>query len=168
MFYCNTLISTQTLPHFSQLRSRGRYMRISSPPPLVHYIYVCVCVCACISFWLISFYLWLVLVFLFNRRYYGFTPLWHQMSWHYMSQQQMERKFLKTKHHPSTSIVGTLSRTTSDSWWNSFILLGFHSSTISYCTCALIGKKIEMTILWGFQRYHYKQFHKLHKLNKII
>jgi hypothetical protein len=129
---------------------------------------VCVCVCACISFWLISFYLWLVLVFLFNRRYYGFTPLWHQMSWHYMSQQQMERKFLKTKHHPSTSIVGTLSRTTSDSWWNSFILLGFHSSTISCCTCALIGKKIEMTILWGFQRYHYKQFHKLHKLNKII
>jgi hypothetical protein len=31
----------------------GGYMRISSQPPLVHYIYVCVC----ISFWVISFYL---------------------------------------------------------------------------------------------------------------
>jgi len=30
--------------------------------------------CGCISFWLISFYLWLVLVFLFSRIYYGFTP----------------------------------------------------------------------------------------------
>jgi site-specific DNA-cytosine methylase len=29
------------------------YMRISSQPPFVHYIYVCVC----ISFWVISFYL---------------------------------------------------------------------------------------------------------------
>jgi len=34
-------------------------------------------ICASISFWLISFYLWLVLVFLFSRLYYGFTPLWH-------------------------------------------------------------------------------------------
>ncbi len=32
-------------------------------------------ICACISFWLISFYFWLVLVFLFSRVYYGFTPL---------------------------------------------------------------------------------------------
>jgi hypothetical protein len=37
-------------------------------------------ICACISFWLISFYLWLVLVFLFNRVYYRFTPLQHWMS----------------------------------------------------------------------------------------
>jgi hypothetical protein len=44
-------------------------------------------ICACISFWLISFYLGLVLVFLFSRVYYGFTPLWHQMSRHYMSRQ---------------------------------------------------------------------------------
>jgi hypothetical protein len=42
-------------------------------------------ICACISFWLISFYLWLVLVFLFSRVYYGFTPLQHRTSWHYMS-----------------------------------------------------------------------------------
>jgi hypothetical protein len=63
---------------------RGGYMKISFQPPLVHYIYMCVC----ISFWLISFYLWLVLVFLFNRVYYGFTPLWHRTSWHYMSQQR--------------------------------------------------------------------------------
>jgi hypothetical protein len=41
----------------------------------------------CISFWLISFYLWLVLVFLFSRVSYGFTPLRHCMSWHYTSQQ---------------------------------------------------------------------------------
>jgi len=45
------------------------------------YIYVCVC----ISFWLISFYLWLVLIFLFNKVYYGFTPLQHWMSWHIMT-----------------------------------------------------------------------------------
>jgi hypothetical protein len=47
------------------------------------YIYIC----ACISFWLISFYLWPVLVFLFSRVYYGFTPLWHRTSWHYTSRQ---------------------------------------------------------------------------------
>jgi hypothetical protein len=40
------------------------------------YIYIC----ACIFFWLISFYLWLVLVFLFNKVYYGFTPLRHRTS----------------------------------------------------------------------------------------
>jgi uncharacterized membrane protein YciS (DUF1049 family) len=43
-------------------------------------------ICACISFWLISFYLWLVLVFLFNKIYYEFTPLRHQTSQHYTSQ----------------------------------------------------------------------------------
>jgi hypothetical protein len=43
-------------------------------------------ICACISFWLISFYFWLVLVFLFSRVYYGFTPLWHRTSRHYTSQ----------------------------------------------------------------------------------
>ncbi len=43
-------------------------------------------ICACILFWLISFYFWLVLVFLFSRIYYGFTPLRHHMSRHYMSQ----------------------------------------------------------------------------------
>jgi hypothetical protein len=37
-------------------------------------------ICACISFWLISFYLWLVLGFLFSRVYYGFTSLQHWMS----------------------------------------------------------------------------------------
>jgi len=42
------------------------FMRISFQPPLVHYIYIC----ACISFLLISFYLWLILVFLFNRHPY--------------------------------------------------------------------------------------------------
>jgi len=36
-----------------------------------------------ISFWLINFYLWLVLVFLFIRVYYGFTPLQHQTSRHH-------------------------------------------------------------------------------------
>jgi hypothetical protein len=44
-------------------------------------------ICACISFWLNSFYLWLVLIFLFSRIYYGFTPLRHYMSQHYTSQQ---------------------------------------------------------------------------------
>ncbi len=44
-----------------------------------------VCVCSCIFFWLISLYLWLALVFLFNRVYYGFTPLRHHTSRHYMS-----------------------------------------------------------------------------------
>jgi hypothetical protein len=44
-------------------------------------------ICACISFWFISFYLWLVLVFLFSRVYHGFTPLWHWTSRHYKSRQ---------------------------------------------------------------------------------
>jgi hypothetical protein len=47
------------------------------------YIYVC----ACISFWLINLYLWLALVFLFSRIYYGFTPLRHRTSQHYTSWQ---------------------------------------------------------------------------------
>jgi hypothetical protein len=42
---------------------------------------------ACISFWLISFYPWLILVYLFNRVYYGFTSLRHWMSQHYTSWQ---------------------------------------------------------------------------------
>jgi hypothetical protein len=48
-------------------------------------IYLCN-VCASL-FWLISFYLWLVLVFLFSRVSYECTPLWHCMSRHYMSRQ---------------------------------------------------------------------------------
>jgi hypothetical protein len=47
------------------------------------YIYIC----ACIFFLLISFYFWLVLIFLFSRISYGFTPLQHCMSRHYMSRQ---------------------------------------------------------------------------------
>jgi hypothetical protein len=42
---------------------------------------------ACISSWFISFYLWLVLIFLFNRVYYGFTLVWHRTSQHYTSRQ---------------------------------------------------------------------------------
>jgi hypothetical protein len=49
-------------------------------------LFLCIVyICACISFWLISFYLWLVLVFLFSRVYYGFKPLWHWTSQHYTS-----------------------------------------------------------------------------------
>jgi len=44
-------------------------------------------ICVCISFWWISFCLWLVLVFLFSRVCYGFTPLRHCTSWHYTSWQ---------------------------------------------------------------------------------
>ncbi len=50
---------------------------------------MCVCVCVCISFWLINFYLWLVLVFLFSRVSYGFTPLRHCMSRHYTSRHKV-------------------------------------------------------------------------------
>jgi hypothetical protein len=52
------------------------HMKISSQPPILHYIHMCVC----ISFWLISFYLWLILIFLFSRVSYEFTPLQHYMS----------------------------------------------------------------------------------------
>ncbi len=52
---------------------------------LLYIVYMCVC----ISFWLISFYLWLVLVFLFSKVYYGFTPLRHRTSQHYTSQHVM-------------------------------------------------------------------------------
>jgi len=69
---------------FPGLDLGGGYMRISSQPLLLCNVYIC----ACISFWLISFNLWLVLVFLFNRVYYGFTPLWHRTSWHYTSWQK--------------------------------------------------------------------------------
>jgi hypothetical protein len=44
-------------------------------------------ICACIFFWLISFYLWPVLVFLFNIIYYGFIPLRHRTSRRYTSWQ---------------------------------------------------------------------------------
>jgi hypothetical protein len=50
---------------------------------LLYIVYICVC----ISFWFINFYLWLVLVFLFSKVYYGFTPLRHETSWHYTSWQ---------------------------------------------------------------------------------
>ncbi len=55
-------------------------MRISFQPPLVHCIYMCVHL-----FWLINFYLWLVLVILFSKIYYGFTPLQDRTSRHYTS-----------------------------------------------------------------------------------
>jgi hypothetical protein len=51
-------------------------------------LFLCIIyICACICFWLISFYLWLVLIFLFNKVYYGFTPLWQRTSRHYTSRQ---------------------------------------------------------------------------------
>ncbi len=49
-------------------------------------------ICAYIFFWLISFYLWSILIFLFNRVYYGFTPLWNRTSWHYTSQRMLPNK----------------------------------------------------------------------------
>ncbi len=63
---------------FSGSSLGGGYMKISSQPVLVHYIYMCVH-----FFFFIRIYLWLVLVFLFSRVYYGFTPLRHQTSRHY-------------------------------------------------------------------------------------
>jgi hypothetical protein len=50
---------------------RGIHENFISAFSCVLYIYV---------FWLINFYLWLVLVFLFSRVYYEFTPLWHWKS----------------------------------------------------------------------------------------
>jgi len=45
-------------------------------------LFLCIVyICAFIFCWLVSFHLWLILVFLFNRIYYGFTPLWHYTSW---------------------------------------------------------------------------------------
>jgi hypothetical protein len=76
------------------------YMRISSQLPIVHYI----CICACISIRLISFYLWLILIFLFGIVSYGFTPLRHCMSQHYTSQQTRAIHNVKWEthwHHPS-------------------------------------------------------------------
>jgi hypothetical protein len=43
------------------------------------------CVCACISFWLISLYFWLTLIFLFSTVYYEFIHLQHRTSQHYTS-----------------------------------------------------------------------------------
>ncbi len=50
-----------------------------------NFLFCIVYICAYIFFWLISFYLWLVLIFLFNRVYYGFTPLGHRTLQHYTS-----------------------------------------------------------------------------------
>ncbi len=71
MFSCSTLISAQTMPCFSRLKSKwgGIHENFISTSSCALYI------CVCIFFWLISFYLRLVLVFLFNKIYYGFTPL---------------------------------------------------------------------------------------------
>ncbi len=82
MFSYNTLIFIQTMPCFSRLKSRGDTWEFH-----LNLLLCIVYICVCIFFWLISFYLWLVLVFLFNKIYYGFTPLWHQMLWHYTSRQ---------------------------------------------------------------------------------
>ncbi len=85
MFSYSTLIYTQTLPRFSRLRYGGDTWEF-------HLSLLLCIIYMCISFWLISFYLWLVLVFLFNRVYYGFTPLRHYTSRHYMSQQLFYNK----------------------------------------------------------------------------
>jgi hypothetical protein len=75
----------------------GGYMRISSQPPLVNCIYIYIC--ACISFWLISLYLWLALVFLFSKVYYRFTPLRHRTSRHYTSRQSYIRLYRGYAHY---------------------------------------------------------------------
>jgi hypothetical protein len=74
-FYLNhgTLFPTQVLG--------GIHENFISASSCALYIYMCVHI-----FWLISFYLWLVLVFLFSRVSYGFTALQHYMSQHYTSQ----------------------------------------------------------------------------------
>jgi hypothetical protein len=94
IWYCSSCsliapwFSTQTMPHFSWLRSGGGiHENFISALYIYIYIYSCVCVCISFSFWLINFYLWLVLVFLFSKISYGFTPLWHYMSRHYTSRQ---------------------------------------------------------------------------------
>jgi hypothetical protein len=93
MFSYNTLIFARTMPHFSQLRFGGGIHEnfiLASYYALYNYIYVC----ASLFGWF-SFYLWLVLVFLFSRVSYGFTPLRHCMSRHYTSQQLLESQNLK-------------------------------------------------------------------------
>jgi hypothetical protein len=56
----NTLISIQTMPHFFWLGFWGDTWEFHFNLLLyIIYIYIC----ACIYFWLISFYLWLVLVY---------------------------------------------------------------------------------------------------------
>jgi hypothetical protein len=70
------------MPRFSQLKSRGDTWEFH-----LSLLLCIVYICACISFWLISLYLWLVLVILFSRVYYGFTPLLHRTLRHYTSQQ---------------------------------------------------------------------------------
>jgi hypothetical protein len=66
---------------FPGLGLGGIHENFISTSSCVLYIYVRAFI------WLINFYLWLGLVFLFNRVYYGFTPLWHRMSWYYTSWQ---------------------------------------------------------------------------------
>ncbi len=86
MFSYSTLTYTQTLSHFSRLKSGGDTWEF-------HLNLLLCIIYTCIFFWLISFYLWLVLVFLFSRVYYGFTHLRHRTSWNYMS-----------RHHEKSSM----------------------------------------------------------------
>jgi hypothetical protein len=60
-------------------------------------------ICVWISFWLISFYFWMVLVFFFGRVYYGFTPLRHHTSRHYMSQHRGLMLWNKSQDHGEES-----------------------------------------------------------------
>jgi hypothetical protein len=60
----NTLISIQTMPHFFWLGFWGDTWEFHFNLLLyIIYIYIYIYICACIYFWLISFYLWLVLVY---------------------------------------------------------------------------------------------------------
>jgi len=94
-----------TYTMFSFLLFNVISIRISSQPPIVHCVYISIC--ACIFFLLISFLLWLVLVFLFSRVYYGFTPLWHWMSRHYVSQQMDEDHQISFKKQKNDFILST-------------------------------------------------------------
>jgi len=113
---------------------------------------VYICVCACISFWLISLYLWMALVFLFSKIYYGFTHLRHHMSWHYTS------RHLATNHgiglqwgsfHVHTSSIQHL-------FWANFchqILFYSINHTMDFCIEKLAPKlpDFEEFLFWNCQ-----------------
>jgi len=113
MFSCNTLISTQTMSRFSRLRSGGDTWEFHLSLLLcIVYIYIYIYIYICVHFFLlINFCFWLVLILLFSRVCYGFTPLQHHASQQYTSQHKKNTKIRLAHPYFSNELLRILPYT---------------------------------------------------------
>ncbi len=66
----------------------------------LNFLLCIVYICVYISIWLNNLYFWQVLIFLFSKIYFGFTPLRHHTSWHYTSwQHDGKKKWIKKNYN---------------------------------------------------------------------